>query len=272
MSANAVAIKAGGAIAGIVPCNLDEAYRLAQAVSMSGLAPKGMDKPEQVLIAIMTGLEVGLPPMFALNKIAVINGRPTLWGDAIPALLFSKGFQFAERLSGSGLQAVATCTITRPDGSVIERTFSAQDAKTAGLWDKSGPWKQYPTRMLQMRARGFAARDGAADVLGGLYLREEVEDAPAPPKDITPSTFGDALLMPPELPDVAVDPSPEHETEAADDDLLADAEGFLVKLREDRDYCQSETDVAELREANAHLIDRLTEADKARAAQILEIE
>ena len=37
-----------------------------------------------------------------------------------------------------------------------------------------------------MRARGFACRDGAADVLGGLYITEEAEDIPAEMTDITP--------------------------------------------------------------------------------------
>ena len=32
--------------------------------------------------------------------------------------------------------------------------------------------------MLQMRARSLAARDGAADVLAGMYLAEEAQDIP----------------------------------------------------------------------------------------------
>ena len=62
----------------------------------------------------------------------------------------------------------------------------AKDAVTAGLWGKPGPWKQYPDRMLQMRARGLAARDGAADVLSGIYLAEEMQDVeqPSSPGDL----------------------------------------------------------------------------------------
>ena len=85
---------------------------------------------------------------------------------------------------GEGDSRMAVCAVTRPDGTVCERRFSVADAKNAGLWGKQGPWKQYPDRMLAMRARGFAARDGAADVLGGLYLSEELQDTPAEPRDI----------------------------------------------------------------------------------------
>lgn len=178
MSTNVVALKAGGQIAGIVPQSIEEVFRLAQAVHISGLAPRDLNTPEKITVAVMTGLELGLPPMFSLNKIAVINGRPTLWGDALPGLLWARGFKIREWISDE----VAHCEVTRPDGEKIERTFSPADAQKAGLKDKAGPWKQYPTRMLQMRARGFACRDGAADVLGGLYIREELEDV----VDITP--------------------------------------------------------------------------------------
>jgi hypothetical protein len=179
-------LEVGGRLLGIVPRNIDEIFRLASAIAKSGMAPKDMSTPEKLTVAIMTGLELGLPPIFAINKIAVINGRPTLWGDAIPGLLWSRGFKIDETMAGEGDNRCATCTVTRPHGEQVTRTFGVKDAKKAGLWGKSGPWTQYPDRMLSMRARAFAARDGASDVLGGLYLREEMEDAPAEPVDITP--------------------------------------------------------------------------------------
>jgi hypothetical protein len=179
-------LEVGSRLLGIVPRNIDEIFRLASAIAKSGMAPKDMSTPEKLTVAIMTGLELGLPPIFAINKIAVINGRPTLWGDAIPGLLWSRGFKIDEALAGDGENRCATCTVTRPHGEQVTRSFGVKDAKKAGLWGKSGPWTQYPDRMLSMRARAFAARDGASDVLGGLYLREEIDDTSAEPVDITP--------------------------------------------------------------------------------------
>jgi len=176
---NIVALKTGGAIAGIVPTNIEEAYRVATAVHKSGLAPRDMNTAEKLLVAIMHGLEIGLPPMQAIQRIAVVNGRPTMWGDAIPALLQARNFRLVEKFEGEGDARAAVCQVIRPDKTSNEARFSVTDAKQAGLWGKPGPWKQYPDRMLQMRARGFAARDGAADVLMGLYLREEIEDEEA---------------------------------------------------------------------------------------------
>jgi hypothetical protein len=179
-------ILAGGKVAAIIPQSMDEAYRLAKAVCMAGMAPKGMEKPEQAMIAIMRGLEIGLTPFQALDRIAVVNGRPTIFGDGAIALVRGSGTcEFIrETVTGEGDSLKATCIAKRKgETEAITGTFSVADAKKAGLWGKSGPWQQYPARMLQMRARGFCLRDGFADVLGGLYLREEIEDSarPAPP-------------------------------------------------------------------------------------------
>jgi len=178
MSTAIATLKSGGQIAGIIPQNVEEVFRLAKCIETSGLAPKDMNTAEKITVALMTGMELGLPPMFAIQKIAVINGRPSIWGDAVPALLWAKGFKIREWIDGE----IAHCEVTRPDGAKIERVFSVADAKQANLLNKPGPWTMYRPRMLQMRARGYACRDGAADVLGGLYLSEEAEDI----IDVTP--------------------------------------------------------------------------------------
>jgi hypothetical protein len=49
-------------------------------------------------------------------------------------------------------------------------------AEQARLTQKEGPWQSYPQRMLKMRARSWTIRDGFADVLRGLHIREEVDD------------------------------------------------------------------------------------------------
>lgn len=175
-----VPLRTGGRVAGIVPTSIEEVFRLATAIAKSGMAPRDMSTPEKLTVAILHGLEIGIPPMMAINKIAVVNGRPTLWGDAVPALLLSKGFKIREMMYAEGEDRFAQCTVIRPNGEQIVRNFSVRDAMTAGLWGKPGPWKQYPDRMLQMRARGLASRDGAADVLSGIYLTEEMQDVEAP--------------------------------------------------------------------------------------------
>jgi hypothetical protein len=190
-------LSAGGPLAALVPQDLDQAFRLAKALSMSGdMVPKHFQgKPEMIMAAIARGMEIGLAPMQALSNIAVINGRASIWGDALPALLQKAGHHLDCELQGEGDQMVAVATLTRGDtGRETVRSFSVAEAKKAGLWGKAGPWQAYPTRMLQMRARSFAARDGAADALMGLQVAEEMQDV-APMKDVTPAPKGPNLAQ-----------------------------------------------------------------------------
>lgn len=159
------------------PRSFEEAYRFANMIAKSDLVPKDFrDKPGNVMIAIQMGSEVGLNPMQALQSIAVINGRPSMWGDAVLGLVQSSGL--LEAINEEIKDGVATCMMKRKGMAPTVRTFSREDAKKAGLLDKQGPWKQYEARMLQMRARSWCIRDTFADVLKGLHVREEAEDFP----------------------------------------------------------------------------------------------
>jgi hypothetical protein len=160
----------------------EEIERFAVMAAKSGLVPelyKG--NPGAICIAITMGSELGLAPMQSLQNIAVIGGRPSVWGDALPALCRASGAMrtMREWHEGEGDHAVYHCeAVRRDDPQVIHGSFSVTDAKLAGLWTKAGPWKQYPARMLQLRARGFCLRDAFPDVLRGLITAEEAQDIP----------------------------------------------------------------------------------------------
>jgi hypothetical protein len=185
----------GGVIAALIPQSLEDAFRLAKALAAAGdMVPKHFQgNPEATMAAIIRGLEIGLAPMQALSNIAVINGRASVWGDALPALMQRAGHQLDCTVTGEGDEMSATATLIRGDtGQTIVRTFAAKDAKAAGLWGKAGPWQLYKPRMLSMRARTLACRDGAADALMGLQVAEEVQDYP---KDVTPREPGPLARM-----------------------------------------------------------------------------
>lgn len=175
---------------GVQLTSLAEMYRFAEYVIDSGLAPKGMNKPSSVLIAVQMGLEVGMAPMQALQSIGVINGRPGIFGDAALALCrasgLMEGYRQSERGTGDELEAVVQ--VKRSGDEVLEVRFSVKDAKTAKLWGKEGPWTQYPKRMLMWRARGFALRDAFGDVLRGMRTFEELQDMPMESTPITEGT------------------------------------------------------------------------------------
>lgn len=202
----------GGRPLSIIPRTFEEAYRIGKAAVVAKWVPFGW-KDEMATMAIMHGAEVGLPPMMSLQKIAVINGRPSLWGDAVPAIALATGQleDWEEGITGDGGEMAAFCRVKRRGiKTPMMVTFSVADAKLAGLWSpeplitkevwegdrnnrrkvkkdnqpNDSPWHRHPKRMLQMRARR-AFRDMFADAFSGLYLAEELMDEPAM-RDVTP--------------------------------------------------------------------------------------
>lgn len=154
--------------------------QLAQLMHRSGLAPKGLGSPEAIAAAAIYGQGIGMTFNQAILSVAVIQGRPTLWGDGMLGLCRNSPVfdneRFKEYFEGAGDDLVAVCECARVGCPVSRSEFSVADAKRAGLWSKGGPWAQYPKRMLKARARAFALRDTFSDVLCGFYSREEMQD------------------------------------------------------------------------------------------------
>ena len=180
----------------LAPQTIEDVYRLAKAFANSDLVPNDYrGKEGNAFTAIVMGMEIGLAPMRALQSIAVVNGRPCLWGDAQLAIVRQSGLlvRFVESYEGKegSDDYTAICTLMRKGDAepTIER-FSIADAKTAKLWAKGGTWTTHPKRMLKYKARAFALRDKFADVLLGLHSAEEMEGEmidvnPAPVKSKT---------------------------------------------------------------------------------------
>ena len=163
----------------------DDIIKLSEIFSKSAMVPKDYQgKPNNCFVAIEWGREIGLAPLQALQNIAVINGKPSVYGDELLAMVRAddRCRGVTERITGKGDDRVAICEILRAhvDGSIekVTRQFSVNDAKQARLWGKAGPWQQYSERMLQHRARGNCIRDAFPDVIKGLITYEEAQDIP----------------------------------------------------------------------------------------------
>lgn len=137
---------------------------------------------EQMLNKVVAIVEFGktlnLTPYQSVNSIMDCNGKMSIYGDAMLSIVLSSGLLADKKEYFDEQNMVAHCYFKRKGfESGEERTFSQKDAEQAGLWGK-GVWQQYPKRMLQMRARGFALRDVFPDVLGGAISFEEAQDYP----------------------------------------------------------------------------------------------
>jgi hypothetical protein len=212
---------------------MTEAIDFSNMLSKSTMVPKAyQNKPEDVLVAVQWGYELGLAPLQALQNIATINGKPSVYGDAAMALVQNSPVceDVKEYFEGEGTSnPIAVCVAKRKNRTEVISKYSVEDAKRAGLWNKQGPWTQYPKRMLQMRARGFALRDAFPDVLKGLITVEEAQDYPddmpvaqapqvkhANPLDAIPSVS----VSEPEVLDIPAEECSENTTEVLVSDRI----------------------------------------------------
>ncbi len=156
--------------------------KVAVTLSKSGVIPaiyKG--KPEDIFVAMAMGYQLGFPVEQSLQDIAVVNGRPCLWGDGLLSLALShpqcESIEEEPILNKNDVVGYL-CTVKRKGHKPHSQRFTLQDATAAGLLKKGGAWSSYPGRMLQMRARSLAIRDKFADALRGIRIAEiEQEDS-----------------------------------------------------------------------------------------------
>ena len=166
---------------GDITAALPEALAAGKVIIDSGFGPKDCKGPASIVVAVAMGARLGLDPFTAIHGIAVVNGRPSLFGDALLAVCQNHpGWEdFVEEWTGKKYDDdfTAHCTVLRKGRKPKTETFSVADAKKAGLWGKQGPWSAQPQRMVMMRARAFALRGAFGDALAGFHSREEMDDA-----------------------------------------------------------------------------------------------
>lgn len=191
--------KSGGVVA-LQPQTMGEMLEFAKTIASSDMVPKEFrGKPGDIVLAIQHGAELGMKPAQSLQSICVINGKPSIYGDTMLALVMASGLldsideEFLEDREGK--TTGATCTVVRRGFEPLERKFTMSHAAKANLTGKPGPWSQYPARMCQMRARAWALRDRFPDILKGMQIREEAEDIDAQFTSVTvqPTTTGERV-------------------------------------------------------------------------------
>lgn len=175
------------------PTSMTEAMSLAKYVANSQLIPQTFQRKEaDVLVAMIWSKELGVSFMQGIQNIAVINGKPSIYGDLQMALLWQSGLvdEYTETYDGEGDKRKAVITSSRKGvkGSVT-KSYSMKEAQVAGLAGKD-VWKKYTDDMLMWRARGRILDALYADVSKGLTMAEEARDYPAPkgqPANATPT-------------------------------------------------------------------------------------
>lgn len=161
----------------------EQIVQFAEMAARTNMVPKDyLGKPDNIILAILQGKELGLPAIQSIQSIAMVNGRPSVWGDAVPGLCYSRGVvedhqEYFEGTEGQD-DFTAVCIVKRKGIAAPKKSqFSQADAKKAGLYGQNVHGK-YPRRMMQWRARHGAFHDAFPDILRGIGTREiEAEDA-----------------------------------------------------------------------------------------------
>jgi len=158
-----------------------ELARIKDMKEIAGAAMKSgyyaVKSQDQALVKILTGMELGVGPMTALQQIAVVNDKPVL-GSALIAAKIKESGKYDYRRIGDNEKAVCIILQKNLKGDAYEEigreTWTIEDAKRAGLTGKNN-WKNYPAAMLWARALTQAARMLCPDVfMGAVYAPEEM--------------------------------------------------------------------------------------------------
>lgn len=201
---------------GVMLSSMEDMYRFATCVVNSGLAPKSFSTPEQVVLAVQFGAEIGLSPMQALQNECVINGKVGVYGEASLAICMrdssyedhEEWFEVDKKrideedviTAITAKKNVVAFTEMKAKGRIpVKRAFSVADAVKAGLWAKAGPWVNYPQRMLRFKARHWAEKDCFPNALKGIPLAEDlISEYGGQPKQIKAREVATGLVLPDE--------------------------------------------------------------------------
>jgi hypothetical protein len=169
----------------VAPVTLDQSLRVARWVVESKLAP--VKSQAEAWLVLDMGARLHFGGMCAFAYIYPVQGRARITPAGIKAVALASGQveDFSCELSGEGEGRKATAMVKRKGiPTPVIKSFSMADAKKAGLLSKDN-WRNYPDRLCEARANGFAWGDAFPDLTAGMQVREmfdrdEEDDRVAP--------------------------------------------------------------------------------------------
>ena len=187
--------------------SLTPALKLADALAKSDLVPTAYrGKPANILLATITGQELGLGVAQSLRAMHIIEGKPTLSADAMGALCLRHAdvCEYLTLVESTDEKATYE-TRRRGAPSPVRLTYTIAQATAAGLINKTN-WKAYRASMLRARCESAICRAVYPDLVLGVYDPDELAAAEQPtrvePRDVT----AEAVVERGEQPAAAVEP------------------------------------------------------------------
>ncbi len=183
-------------------------YSRCEAMASAGL--HGHKDPSTVAAAVLKGYSLGMDFMEALGKIKMIDGNPVLRGPSAVAHIHAvvpgakcrvvtdlvrvdaHGTPLAElveRLCEDQVDCwkgrrcldptkISVWEMSRPEWDPKYYVFTMAQAERAGMVARNSTWRNYPERCLKWQAASIGTQEMFGDSLGGMYLEEEMQNAP----------------------------------------------------------------------------------------------
>ena len=152
----------------------DDLGPTALVAAASALAPDALrNRPQDALMVLMAGRELGFAPMQSLRLITVIKGKITLAADATVALVRKSGECVEWRCTETTATKATYVTKRKGDTEPTTLTWTIEQAQRAGLVSGTG-WRSYPEAMLRARCAAALARIVYPDIVAGIYDPDEL--------------------------------------------------------------------------------------------------
>lgn len=151
---------------------------MANTFIISGAVPASISNAAQMIMVFQAGYEAGMQPVEALNAFYIVNGKITMYGDAVTSQIIKAGHTI-EWFDCDDKSAEVE--ITRGDnGKKMRGKFTIEMAEKKGLFTtaKGGEnvfWKKYPENMLKYKALGLIVDFIVPDALRGVSIKETIE-------------------------------------------------------------------------------------------------
>ena len=164
------------------PHTMDGVYTMAEQIASVGLC--GVKNPQEALVRILTGRELGLSLMQSMRGVYVVEGNPSLSASLKQSICLAHPEVCEEFRMIESTNEKCTYRVKRRGEPSQEVTWTLEDAERAQLLNrgdtpekkKMSNWSRYPRRMLQARAKSEAADIAFGDLLHGFPTQEEMVD------------------------------------------------------------------------------------------------
>lgn len=164
------------------PVAFEQLQRVSKAFASSTLVPQNYQgKVADCMIAVEMANRMNISPVFVMQNLYVVKGKPSWAGQACMAMINNCGkFRDVKHVyTGQKGTDSRGCYVTATrisDGETVNGTEVTIAMAKAEGWTSNSKWKNMPEQMLGYRAASFFARMYCPEALMGLQTYEEVQD------------------------------------------------------------------------------------------------